>query len=218
MSESKNRPNDAATMEEAEEKSIENNPLQELARIVDTTRLNRIHASNRLLETERFIQHINIYYSCVAAIVTILGLKYEDSSFGIASAIMTVVLGISIVYLNAQKYGNRAQQLQMNYLALHQLRFDVENAIRKNDLDSLAEFQSRYVKLLQTSENHTVHDYRKNLWYRDHKKKTKEGYSPKLTGIEKAEYYTMSIFRAFLKVVLWIIPIVYFGLVWLKII
>ena len=55
--------------------------LKELLRVVNITRLNRIHASNRLLETEHFVQHINIYYSCVAAVITVLSLKYPEKSF-----------------------------------------------------------------------------------------------------------------------------------------
>ena len=197
--------------------SPEKDQLSELLRVVNLTRLNRIHASNRLLGTEQFVQYINIYYSCVTAVITILSLRYPDSSFGIASAIMTVALAISIVYLNAQKYGNRAQQLQMNYLALHQLRFDIENAKRNSDFSELKELENRYVHLLQTSENHIEHDYRKTLWLNDRKHKCKENYRPKLFGLEWIKFFIREICWLALRIILWALPIVYFILVLLQI-
>ena len=59
-----------------------------------------------------------IYYVtlCVAAIVTVLSLIDKERNYSITSAIMTIALAISIVYLNAQKYGSRAQQLQQKFL------------------------------------------------------------------------------------------------------
>lgn len=139
--------------------------LKELKRKIELTRKNRIHAAERLLRHEQFVQDINIYYSCVSAIVTILGLLYPEMSFSIASAIMTVILAISIVYLNAQKYGSRAQQMQMNYLGLQQLGFETDRAINgEYESNKLAELQERYVELLQTSENHISQDHRQTLY------------------------------------------------------
>lgn len=195
----------------------EKDQIIELSRVVNITRLNRIHASNRLLGTEQFVQYINIYYSCAAAVITILSLKYPDSSFSIASAIMTVALAISIVYLNAQKYGSRAQQLQMNYLALHQLRFDIENVERENDYGKLKELENKYVHLLQTSENHIEHDYRKTLWLDDRKHKGQDNYKPKLYGLEWLKFFAREICWLALRIILWILPIVYFILVAMKI-
>lgn len=213
------------------------NQLLELLRIVNLTRLNRIQASNRLLETEHFVQHINIYYSCVASVITVLSLKYPDKSYGVASAIMTVALAISIVYLNAQKYGSRAQQLQMNYLALHQLRFDIENAISDKSIGELKDLQDNYVHLLQTSENHIGQDYRRTLWMNDRKRKREEKlkdkgenqldinpekqpekvYIPKLFGLEWIKYFAREICWLALKIILWVLPLVYFVLVALRI-
>ena len=192
--------------------------LQELCRVIDLTRSNRINASNRLIKTEHFVQAINIYYSCVAAIVTVLSLIYPDGNYSIASAIMTIALAISIVYLNAQKYGNRAQQLQTNYLALHQLRFDIENAIRERKENcaciDIKSFQKRYVDLLQTSENHIDQDFRKTMWEKDHKRKNRmqADYVHRLVGIECVKFYLRSIFKYALHFCIWILPICYFVL------
>ena len=199
--------------------------LKKLRFVIDLTRSNRINASNRLLKTEHFVQAINIYYSCVAAIVTVLSLIYKEGNYSIASAIMTIALAISIVYLNAQKYGNRAQQLQQNYLALHQLRFDIENAIRdrkedcNKDIDIIG-FQKRYVDLLQTSENHIDQDFRRTMWKNDHdrKNRSKDDYVPGLVGIERIKFYLRCIFKYTLQFCVWILPICYFVLTFMHII
>ena len=199
--------------------------LKKLRFVIDLTRTNRINASNRLLKTEHFVQAINIYYSCVAAIITVLSLIDKEGNYSIASAIMTIALAISIVYLNAQKYGSRAQQLQQNYLALHQLRFDIENAIRDREEDcnkniDIVGFQKKYVDLLQTSENHIDQDFRRTMWKNDHdrKNRSKDDYVPSLVGIERIKFYLRSIFKYALQFCIWILPICYFVLTFMHII
>ena len=44
--------------------SNDEDTLMYLDRVVKITRINRINAANRLLDTETFLQGINIYYSC----------------------------------------------------------------------------------------------------------------------------------------------------------
>ena len=186
-------------------------------RVVNTTRMCRVHAANRLLNTERFVQHINIYYSCFTAIITTLSLLYPDKSYAVASAIMTVVLAISIVYLNAQKYGNRAQQLQTNYIALQQLMYEIENAERGLNPDKILEFQQKYTELLQTSENHVDQDYRLFLWKNDLRHKNDQDYMPKLRSFEKVQFCTRAILTHAFKILMWALPIIYFILVAAKV-
>lgn len=132
--------------------------LKHLKRNIAKTRINRINAASRLLSTEKFLQAINIYYSCVSAGFAILGLIIDDKIFIVWSVIFTVVLAISIVYLNAQKYGNRSQELKNNYISLHELLYKVELAEAKNDVGKFSVFSDEYCKLLQTSENHNNMD------------------------------------------------------------
>lgn len=124
------------------------------------------------------MQGINIYYSCYTAVLALLGLIIENKPLTVWSTALTVILAISIVYLNAQKYGNRAQELQTNYIALHKLLFDIEQAEAKNDISNLEIFTNKYCELLQTSENHINLNYLRQL-----KQKSE------LEGSEKAEYY-----------------------------
>lgn len=152
--------------------------LLHLKRSVKMTRVNRIKAATRLLQTEDFLQGVNIYYSCFSAILSVFSLLTERKELSIWSTIMTICLAISIVYLNAQKYGNRSQELKTNYIALHGLLFDIEYAESKNESNSFPDLYQKYCKLLQTSENHLRIDYLTQ------KKEDKE-----LSGIEKIEYW-----------------------------
>lgn len=197
-------------------KNSEREALEKLYRNVSLTRRNRINASNRLLNKERFVQAINIYYSCIAAVVTVLSLIYPGRSFGVASAILTVILAISIVYLNAQKYGERAQQLKTNYIALQQLAFEIKEEMRKDQIVSIRKFSDRYIELLQTSENHIQHDHLQTMHLQGvvERKRAKDKAVPQeragLSGKEKLEYWFYEIGYAIIKGLFWIAPVAYF--------
>lgn len=175
--------------------------LKHLKRNIAKTRINRINAANRLLSTERFLQAINIYYSCVSAGFAILGLTIDNKIFIVWSVIFTVVLAISIVYLNAQKYGNRSQELKNNYISLHELLYKVELAEAKNDVGNLSAFSDEYCKLLQTSENHNNMDNLKR------KKENNEGLSIE----ENFYYYGIKAWWLFVETLLIVIPFILFG-------
>lgn len=169
----------------------------QLKRIVGITRLNRINAANRLQRTENFLQGINIYYSCYTAVLSVLGLVVDNKSLSVWSAALTVILAISIVYLNAQKYGSRAQELQTNYIAIHRLLFDIEKAEATNDTEKLKYFYDRYCELLQTSENHISLDYLKQMKQRG-----------ELKASENIEYLCALTVRGIIKLLLIFIPII----------
>ena len=175
--------------------------LRHLKKNIVKTRIGRINAASRLLSTERFLQAINIYYSCVSAVFAILGLVVEDKTFTIWSVIFTVVLAISIVYLNAQKYGNRSQELKNNYISLHELLFKVELAEAKNEVENFSVFADEYCKLLQTSENHNNMDNLKR------KRDNEEG----LSVIEMIYYYGIKTLWFAVKAFLIVVPLILFG-------
>lgn len=172
---------------------------------ISKTRINRIHAANRLLSTEKFLQGINIYYSCFSAVLAILGLYVKDTFFSVWSVIFTVVLAISIVHLNAQKYGNRSQELKTNYIALHELLFKVEFAVGRCDISKYEEFAEAYCKLLQTSENHITMDYLKA--------KYKNG---DLVKMDFAYYWAIKVTNFVVKTILILLPIVVMAIFFYK--
>ena len=187
----------AKRKEKYEEPLKEYGELIQLKRIVGITRLNRINAANRLQRTENFLQGINIYYSCYTAVLSVLGLVVDNKSLSVWSAALTVILAISIVYLNAQKYGSRAQELQTNYIAIHRLLFDIEKAEATNDTEKLKYFYDRYCELLQTSENHISLDYLKQMKQRG-----------ELKASENIEYLCALTVRGIIKLLLIFIPII----------
>lgn len=113
------------------------------------------------------------------------------------SAALTVILAISIVYLNAQKYGSRAQELQTNYIALHRLLFEIEKAEAINETTRLKYFTDRYCELLQTSENHIRLDYLRQVKQKG-----------ELSKSEKREYNFTITLRWTIKFLLILVPVV----------
>ena len=187
----------AKRQEKYDEPLKEYGELIQLKRIVGVTRLNRINAANRLQRTENFLQGINIYYSCYTAALSVLSLVVNNKSLSVWSAALTVILAISIVYLNAQKYGSRAQELQTNYIAIHRLLFEIEKAEATNDTKDLKCFYDRYCELLQTSENHINLDYLRQVKQKG-----------ELRTSEKIEYYWSLALRWFIKLLLVLIPVI----------
>lgn len=134
--------------------------LTELKDKVWMTRKARINASQRLICLEKFIQYVNIYYSCFLCILSIYGLTTTNDKIGIISTILSVILTISIVYLNSQKFGDRAQQLKNNYISLQKLLFRLDN-LDGNITCDLTKLQDEYIDLLSNCENHSNSDYYK---------------------------------------------------------
>lgn len=170
--------------------------LLRLGKSIAKTRVNRMNAAARLLKTEEFLQNINIYYSCVSAVYAVLSLLSQSRAIAVWSVLVSICLAISIVYLNAQNYGGRSQELKNNYIALHELLFEVNTAIAENKPEKFVELERKYCKLLQTSENHINQDHLKQ--------RLREG---KLTGMDKFEYWWHFCWVSILKAVCILLPI-----------
>lgn len=182
--------------------------LIELKRVVDLTRRIRMEASDRLASSERFIQNINIYYSCFAVILSVLCLFNDSDILVIISTVLTSILAISIVFLNAQHYGDRAQQFHDNFLELYQLLFEIKAAIRTKDYTQARHFETRYIKLLKSIENHTQHDFYNILIWKDQtKKRLDKAYKKQLRGFARLSYIFKRVVVHSLKVAIWLFPI-----------
>ena len=98
-----------------------------------TTRISRVNAEKRLVNKEAFFQGINIYYSCVTIIFSILTLLNNNEKLSLMTVFMTISLLIVILYLNGQKYSEQAREYRKNYTELQKLavyRKDVEKCIQ----------------------------------------------------------------------------------------
>ena len=182
--------------------------LKELERVVDITRCARMEASDRLISSERFIQSINIYYSCFAVILSILCLSDGYDALTFISTVLTSILAISIVFLNAQHYGDRAQQFHENFLELYQLLFEIRTAIRKEEYDLTSQYEARYIELLKSIENHMQQDFLQILSLRDRTKARRNAnYKKQFTGFPKACFLIKKTMACIAKVIIWLFPV-----------
>lgn len=122
-----------------------------------TTRVSRINAERRLLKKESFIQGINIYYSCVTIIFSILSLKNSDNQLSLITTFMSICLFVTILYLNSQRYLERARDYRTNYTELHKLEMLLEN--ENIEASKVEEIRLHYCDLLNLARNHIPYDY-----------------------------------------------------------
>ena len=112
-----------------------------LANQIWTTRVSRVNAEKRLINKESFFQAINIYYSCLTIIFSILTLlngneKNGDEKLSLLTVLMSISLLIVILYLNGQKYLEHAREYRKNYTELQRLEFDLEH-VDENDQEDI---------------------------------------------------------------------------------
>ena len=131
--------------------------IEKLKDAIWTTRISRVNAEKRLLSKDRFIQVINIYYSCVTILFSILSLINGDDKLSLITVFMTISLLITILYLNSLKYEERARNYRSNYTALHKLELELDND--EITPKRIAEIKNEYCDLLDSSSNHTTFDY-----------------------------------------------------------
>ena len=107
-----------------------------------TTRVSRINAERRLITKEKFIQGLNIYYSCVTIIFSILSLINGNNNLSLITTFMSICLLVTILYLNAERYMDHARDYRRNYTALHKLEMQLDNP--SITLDEIAEIRLEY--------------------------------------------------------------------------
>ena len=125
---------------------------------VRLTRISRIKAEKRLLSKESFVQWMNIYYSCVTIIFSIIACIHHNDELSELTLFMSIILLVFILYLNGQNYSNRAIKFRENYTSLQSLELELE-CMAKDDKEKYCEIQKKYIELLNISENHISFDY-----------------------------------------------------------
>ena len=166
-----------------------------------TTRLSRINAERRLIKKEKFVQGVNVYYSCVTIILSILSLVYSNNDLSLITTFMSICLLVTILYLNSERYLDHARDYRSNYTALHKLEIRLEkNNITPEEIETIG---LEYCDLLDSGANHTTYDYyctvfqssgdyRKNRWQ----------------NTTKIGYYWGKTWRAIVMIVICAIPVV----------
>lgn len=141
-----------------EEGIMETNSFKTLKDQIWTTRVSRINAEKRLVTKENFVQGINIYYSCITIIFSVLSLINKDNKLSTLTMFMTISLFIVILYLNGQKYTTRARDFRKNYTQLHKLETQLQHITANEDI-KIMEIEKDYCDLLDSNENHIDYDY-----------------------------------------------------------
>lgn len=131
---------------------------KELPDQIWTTRISRVNAEKRLINKETFFQGINIYYSCLTIIFSILAFINKDDKLSLMTVFMTISLLIVILYLNGQKYSEHAREYRRNYTELQKLEFDIK-CIDEDDIEAIKKIYLKYCELLDSSSNHISFDY-----------------------------------------------------------
>ena len=177
------------------------NRYKELADQIWTTRVSRVNAEKRLIKKEAFFQGINVYYSCITIIFSILTLIKTNENLSLMTAFMTLSLFCAILYLNGQKNLEHAREYRKNYTELQKLEFDLK-CIEESDMESFKTISMKYCDLLDLSNNHISFDYYETIHgssgeYREKKWKN-----------VRVMYYWNVSWRVLLKSSLVILPVV----------
>lgn len=135
--------------------------LEKMDNVIWETRKSRINAECRLLAINSFVQHINIYYACLSAAIAIISLWYTDKALTMLGAILAPIVTICIVFLNSQRYEQRANSFKQNYIELQKLLYDIrlQKLEPKYNKESIEKLQNRYCELMTSVENHRPCDY-----------------------------------------------------------
>lgn len=163
------------------------------------TRISRVNAEKRLINKESFFQGINIYYSCVTIIFSILSLYYQDDRLSLMTVFMTISLLIAILYMNGQKYLEHAREYRKNYTAIHELEFQIGH-LNEEDEDELKNIEKKYCELLDSSSNHITYDYYYTVY------RSNSDYKEKRWKNIRWRFYFGVLWRSVIKIVLIILP------------
>lgn len=172
-----------------------------------TTRVSRINAERRLIRKNSFIQGINIYYSCVTIILSILSMLLEDdANLGAITTVISICLLISILYLNGQRYLENAQEYKINYTEIHRL----EMTLDKIDItpEEVMSIRMKYCDLLNSGCNHSTYDYYCTVYGANENYRKENGRWKSV----RVKFYFGKIWRMGVYVSLIILPIVILGI------
>lgn len=119
------------------------------------TRKCRINASERLLKTAEFIERLNVWYSIVVIILSLISVVTQDDQLSLISLICSIALTVSLFYANAKGFRDRSLALKQNYIELQLL---LDELMCTSDTDVITNISRKYADLLKNSENHLQAD------------------------------------------------------------
>lgn len=164
------------------------------------TRISRVNAERRVQQKEKFIQTINVYYSCATIIFSILSYVNKDNALSLITIFMSISMLIAIMYLNSQKYLELARDYRSNYTQIQKLEFRL-NHLNEEDVDSISNIEKEYCELLDSYNNHSTYDYYCAIANSNGDFKSKKGWN-KIAF----KYYFETFLRLIIKFSLIILP------------
>lgn len=155
-----------------EEKFTDIEQLNESMKIMERILTLRTCAAERLRQNEFWIRTLNIYYSCFTALLALCSLREKAEFLVLPSACFTITVAILVTYANAQKYGDRANDLRANCIDLElsvqecrnlnqiavKKRDKTKSTLGENEENELKRIMSDFIKKQGDSESHTISD------------------------------------------------------------
>jgi hypothetical protein len=182
---------------------MDNLKINKLKDQIWVTRISRVNAEARLQNKEKFVQGINVYYSCVTIVYSILSYVNHDDSLSLVTIFMTISLLITIMHLNAQNFSGQAHEFRDNYTEFQKLELELDN-IELNSTVDLKDIEERYCDLLKKYNNHISFDYYKTMMNSTVEFRAMKNW----TKYKEVKYYFGVIWRKALSFMLIILPII----------
>lgn len=163
------------------------------------TRTARIHSEKRCINLATFYQTINLYYTCIVIILSMLNYAnfidvYIKEKLTLLSLIMSVCLMLVILRLNPEHYRELANKYKSNHIALQDLWYEVVDA---SQTGNILEYQKKYTSILSLCPNHTEQDYREGIY--DNR------YNDEITWQRCTSAYYINLVRTKILQILWIL-------------
>ncbi|MDE6732162.1 MAG: SLATT domain-containing protein, partial [Oscillospiraceae bacterium] len=145
------------------------------------------------------------YYSCFTIIFSLISYVLDNDRLSLISLIMTISLLVVILFFNSMKYKGIARQFRENYTQLQKIEFELQ-FLSKDNLAEVRELQIRYCDLMNAYNNHISFDYYCAVAEFD--KEDKDKVWKKI----QTKYYWGCIWRALVKILIIVFPIVLYFL------
>lgn len=136
--------------------------LKEFRRKVDITYRTRVNASNRLREKYQYYKRLNIYYSILVTIISVItmGESVVDSTPNIILA-SSIALTYYMLYVSEQNLQERAYKMEVTFKELGSLVniIDLEIKEAKETKETISKLFDSYSNIIASIENHEPIDY-----------------------------------------------------------
>lgn len=180
---------------------LKQNEFLKLENRIWKTYQSRIKTATKLLNNSKLLDIYSTVYTICLTLLSVFSLINNNviiSYFGVFISI--IVMGI-VFYGNSMNFKDRYINMKDNYLKIGDLYYECIK-YRINENYDMYEIYSKYSILLKSVENHTKDDYMDYLFNDSNERK-------KLTMVQKILYLSKVLFNKILKLIIFLIPIIF---------